>query len=57
MAHQYMKTFLGVPRLGILTEYYDFDDEVDKETLDLNIANGCSLLSFKPVTKKGIQKC
>lgn len=43
---------LGVSGLEPQIEYYDFDNPSDQETLDLNISNGCSLLSFWPITEK-----
>lgn len=42
-----MEAVLGVPKLGITTETYDFDNPGDCEALDLNIANGCSLLILR----------
>lgn len=39
---------LGVPKLGIITYVCDLDVEGDRQALDMNIANGCSLLSMQP---------
>lgn len=50
-----MKVRLGVPKLGILTEIYDFNDPSSCETLDKNVANGCLIISIKPAGEFTIQ--
>ena len=40
---------LGVPKLGILREFYDLDDARSCEALDKNVANGCALLAMNHV--------
>jgi len=43
---RYFKVRLGVPKLGVITEIYNFDDVGDCSALDMNVANGCSILSM-----------
>jgi hypothetical protein len=45
-----MRIRLGVPKLGITTEWIDFDEPGDRQALDMNVANGCSILNMREAT-------
>ena len=44
-----IKVKLGVPKLGIVEEIYNFDDEGDQKALDLNVEHGYMVLSMETV--------
>jgi len=41
----------GVPGLGIIIEFYNFNKQADREAFDKNVANGCMVLHMKLVNR------